>query len=85
MNDLPRNIGGVAGRKEYIGRPQFRGLARPFERYVFAEGFDLFFIKGGNNERRPDRTGGDGIDPDLFLCQVGGQRPGKGDDGAFGG
>jgi hypothetical protein len=53
-------------------------------RGYLAELLDLVVGQGGGDERRPDGTGGDGVDPNSLVHEVLGEGVSEGGDRALG-
>ncbi|MCY1217770.1 hypothetical protein D9M72_296990 [compost metagenome] len=73
----------MVGGQQDVGCGELRGLSSPSQGSVLAERRQLFRPFSGGNQRRPDGTGCNGVDPDALGAKLLGQRLGEGDLGAL--
>ena len=87
MKHLPGHVAGIVRGQEDITGRHLAGLARPEHGDLGSAGtkgaYLLHRVRRGD-VRRPDGTGGHGVNPDALVCQRQRQRAGEGHNSSLG-
>src|SRR4051794_9346477 len=78
------DVAGLGRGQEYERWRQFGGLSDAAERRLLAEVLDFLPRHRGRDQRRPDRSGGYGVDPDASRSEGRGQGAGEVGDSCLG-